>query len=137
MQEASKKCQAKLEEYWMNDGESWFTKEITRGTMTQVRQLDTTKFENQLGLADKLNGIEWQGRIITQSAAYRSFPSQYDPSKWGVWLSPGYNLIECGFMRSKGGLELTRHCVGNFCSDFVPKNAIPYTRPTRAEIPPG
>jgi len=83
-----------------------------------IRQLSGVQFTAEprsLTDADRLNGVEWAGRVRIQPAAERVFiyrgavPANPNPAEFSEWQAKTDNLWDLEAMKQRGGWSISWH----------------------------
>lgn len=150
-----KEAEARAKAWWdasvAKCGDAYYTRvkwsDLVMGQLVrkdELYQLKNASYyvkETPISEATKLNGVEWQGRIIFVATAYRK--RSPDDSEWSAWLEgvppsqsdfatmvEAHSLLDKGFNKVKG-----QWSIGEDGKDIDGKST--HTKPNCSEIPPG
>jgi TonB family protein len=93
----------KIEEQWLQQGQFWFSRETSDGTIRHIGDLSCRLQPTELTSPDHLNGIQWRGLVLFSWKAERFYlPGE---EKWTRWEEGNTLLFRMTAENGKTKLE--------------------------------
>jgi hypothetical protein len=96
-------CTQALTQAWLQQGDNWFEGRTNQNsstvTIVEYNGLKESLNSFPLSVADKMNGLAFNGYVNFSAVAYRV----YSNGTWGGWQDPNGIVFQCGPIKDTNG----------------------------------